>query len=98
MGKMYFNEEKLDQALQRFERLIQDLHAHVKVIDSVYNMVAENWSQGGGGKKAVNDLLEFRKGLIERIHPIEAGKHKLKSEWDLIKVLDRSYEYMGPKY
>ncbi|MED1611421.1 hypothetical protein [Bacillus paranthracis] len=98
MGRMYFNEANLDQALQRFERLIQELHAHVKVIDSVYNMVSKNWSQGGVGKKAVNDILEFRKGLTERIHTIEAGKHKLKSDWDLIKALDRSYEYMGPKY
>ncbi|EMA6344513.1 hypothetical protein U3450_003543, partial [Bacillus cytotoxicus] len=52
----------------------------------------------GVGKKAISDLETFKKNIGTKMEELQADKHELKSAIDLIKALDQSYDYMGPKY
>lgn len=98
MPRIYLNEEALNQALQQFEHMIQDLNHNKSVVSSIHNLLLASWSQLGVGKKAISDLESFNKDISKRMEELESDKHELKSAIDLIKALDQSYDYMGPKY
>lgn len=98
MPRIYLNEEALNKALQQFEEMIRDLEHNRSVVNSIHHMLDTSWSQLGVGKKAVGDVDNFRKDIAKRMEELESDKHELKSAIDLIKALDQSYDYMGPKY
>ncbi|EOI7620978.1 hypothetical protein ACH0R4_RS21620 [Bacillus cytotoxicus] len=98
MPRIYLNEEALKQALQQFDYMIQDLNDNKRVISTVHDLLLSSWSQLGVGKKAISDLETFKKNIGTKMEELQADKHELKSAIDLIKALDQSYDYMGPKY
>ncbi|MES5929987.1 hypothetical protein QCI77_29140 [Bacillus cereus group sp. MG9] len=98
MPRIYINEEALNQALQQFENMIQDLNHNKSVVSNVHNLLLSSWSQLGVGKKAIDDLETFRKDIGTKMEELKSDKHELKSAIDLFKALDQSYDYMGPKY
>lgn len=51
MPRIYLNEEALNQALQQFDHMIQDLNHNKRVVSNVHNLLLSSWSQLGVGKK-----------------------------------------------
>ncbi len=98
MPRIYLNEEALNQALQQFEHMIEDLNHNKSVVSDVHNLLLSSWSQLGVGKKAIEDLEVFGKDIRTKMEELKSDKQELKSAIDLIKALDQSYDYMGPKY
>ncbi|QWG43801.1 hypothetical protein EXW31_05615 [Bacillus mycoides] len=98
MPRIYLNEEALSQALQQFDHMIQDLNHNKRVVSTVHDLLLSSWSQLGVGKKAISDLESFKQDIERRIEELESDKRELKGAIDLLKALDQSYDYMGPKY
>ncbi|MGM7431614.1 hypothetical protein ABRZ22_20690 [Bacillus pacificus] len=98
MPRIYLNEDVLSQALQQFDQMIQDLNHNKRVVSNVHNLLLSSWSQLGVGKKAISDLESFKKDIERRMEELESDKRELKGAIDLLKALDQSYDYMGPKY
>ncbi|OOR30715.1 hypothetical protein E0M25_15600 [Bacillus mycoides] len=98
MPRIYLNEEALSQALQQFDHMIQDLNHNKRVVSTVHDLLLSSWSQLGVGKKAISDLESFKQDIERRMEELESDKRELKGAIDLLKALDQSYDYMGPKY
>ncbi|KXX94058.1 hypothetical protein P9487_02355 [Bacillus cereus] len=98
MPRIYLNEEALSQALQQFDHMIQDLNHNKRVVSTVHDLLLSSWSQLGVGKKTISDLESFKKDIERRMEELESDKRELKGAIDLLKALDQSYDYMGPKY
>lgn len=94
MPRIYINEEALNQALQQFENMIQDLNHNKGVVSNVHNLLLSSWSQLGVGKKAIDGLETFRKDIGTKMEELKSDKHELKSAIDLFKALDQSYDYI----